>query len=158
MNTEREALPAAQAIGLAVYGGMPFQAGPCRGHNHVLNGIEYHSGSEVAVCLQPCVLILGHLWDMQGNTYDGAKTQAFYCEAGQVVQTYETTLHYTPCAVGDTFFTACFLPRGTGDALPDGPTGILKKRNKWFVAHPENTAKVAAGDYPGLLGAMREIK
>lgn len=153
-----EALPAAQAIGLAVYGGMPFQAGPCRGHNHVLNGIEYHSGSEVDVCLQPCVLILGHLWDMQGNTYDGAKTQAFYCEAGQVVQTYETTLHYTPCAVGDTFFTACFLPRGTGDALPNGPKGILKKRNKWFVAHPENTAKVAAGDYPGLLGAMREIK
>jgi len=43
MNTEREALPAAQAIGLAVYGGMPFQAGPCRGHNHVLNGIKYHS-------------------------------------------------------------------------------------------------------------------
>ena len=86
------------------------------------------------------------------------KAQAFYCEAGQVVQTYETTLHYTPCAVGDTFFTACFLPRGTGDALPDGPKGILKKRNKWFVAHPENTAKVAAGDYPGLLGAMREIK
>ena len=39
MNTEREALPAAQAIGLAVYGGMPFQAGPCRG----LNGIKYHS-------------------------------------------------------------------------------------------------------------------
>ena len=32
------------------------------------------------------------------------------------------------------------LPRGTGDALPDGPKGILKKRNKWFVAHPENTA------------------
>lgn len=90
MNTELEALPAAQAIGLAVYGGMPFQAGPCRGHNHVLNGIEYYSG--------------------------------------------------------------------TGDALPDGPKGILKKRNKWFVVHPENTAKVAAGDYPGLLGAMREIK
>ena len=43
MNTEREALPAAQAIGLAVYGGMPFQAGPCRGHNHVLNVIKYHS-------------------------------------------------------------------------------------------------------------------
>ena len=40
----------------------------------------------------------------------------------------------------------------------NGPKGILEKRNKWFVAHPENTAKVAAGDYPGLLGAMREIK
>lgn len=33
------------------------------------------------------------------------------------------------------------LPRGTGDALPDGPKGILKKRNKWFVAHPENRPK-----------------
>lgn len=44
------------------------------------------------------------------------------------------------------------LPRGTGDALPDGPKGILKKRNKWFVAHPENTAKVAAGDYPRPAG------
>ncbi len=90
MNTEREALPAAQAIGLAVYGGMPFQAGPCRGHNHVA---ERHQ-----------------------------------------------------------------VPQRTGDALPDGPKGILKKRSRWFVAHPENTAKVAAGDYPGLLGAMREIK
>ena len=50
------------------------------------------------------------------------------------------------------------VPQRTGDALRDGPKGILKKRNKWFVAHPENTAKVAAGDYPGLLGAMREIK
>lgn len=50
------------------------------------------------------------------------------------------------------------VPQRTGDALPDGPKGILKKRSRWFVAHPENTAKVAAGDYPGLLGAMREIK
>jgi hypothetical protein len=83
MNTEREALPAAQAIGLAVYGGLPRP--------------------------QSCA------------------------ERHQV-------------------------PQRTGDALPDGPKGILKKRSRWFVAHPENTAKVAAGDYPGLLGAMREIK
>ena len=157
-DPELEKLDAAKQIGLAVYGGMPFQAGPCRGHNKVLNGIEYHSGSEVAVCLQPCVLFLGHLWDMQGNTYDGSKAQAFYCAAGQIVQTYETTLHYTPCAVGDTFFTACFLPRGTGESFPDGAKGILKKRNKWFVAHPDNTEKVKAGDYPGLLGEMRSIR
>lgn len=157
-DPDLEALPAAQKIGQLVYGGMPFQAGPCRGHNRVLNGIEYHSGSEVAVCIQPCVLFLGHIWEMDGNTYDGAKARAFYCEAGQIVQTWETTLHYTPCAVEDTFFTACFLPRGTGDTLPAVPVGILKKRNKWFIAHPDNTAKVTAGDYPGLLGEMRKIR
>ena len=153
-----EALPAAQAIGLAVYGGMPFQAGPCRGHNHVLNGIEYHSGSEVAVCIRPCALFLGHIWDMEGNTYDGTHARAFYCEAGQAVQTYETTLHYTPCAGEDAFFTVCLLPRGTGDILPGGPEGILKKRNKWFLVHPENLEKVRAGNVPGLLGLMRSLR
>ena len=50
------------------------------------------------------------------------------------------------------------LPRGTGDALPDGPKGILKKRNKWGGPPPDNPPNGAAGDYPGLLGAMREIK
>ena len=85
MNTELEALPAAQAIGLAVYGGRPLPRPQSCAERHR-------------------------------------------------------------------------VPQRNGDALRDGPKGILKKRNKWFVAHPENTAKVAAGDYPGLLGAMREIK
>lgn len=157
-NAQVEALPAIQQIGRQVYGGMPFQAGPCCGHNKVLNGIEYHSGSEVAVCIRPCALFLGHIWDMEGNTYDGTHARAFYCEAGQAVQTYETTLHYTPCAGEDAFFTVCLLPRGTGDILPGGPEGILKKRNKWFLAHPENLEKVRAGNVPSLLGLMRSLR
>lgn len=157
-NAQVEALPAVQQIGRQVYGGMPFQAGLCCGHNKVLNGIEYHSGSEVAVCIRPCVLFLGHIWDMEGNTYDGTHARAFYCEAGQAVQTYETTLHYTLCAGEDAFFTVCLLPRGTGDVLPGGPEGILKKWNKWFLAHPENLEKVRAGNVPGLLGPMRSLR
>lgn len=156
-DPQAEALAAVQAVGRAVYGGLPFQAGTCRGDNRVLNGIEYHSGSEVAICVRPCVLFLGRLRDMRDGTYDGALAQAFYFPAGTVVQTYETTLHYTPCAADGQFFTVCLLPRGTGEALPGGPQGILKKRNKWFIAHPDNTAKVQAGDRPGLLGEMRRI-
>ena len=152
-----ESLPVIQKIGHAVYGGQPFQAGPCRGDNRVLNGIEYHSGSEITICVRPCVMFLGKLMDMQGMSYDGALAQAFYFPAGTVVQTYETTLHYTPCATEDHFFTVCLLPRGTGEPLPDGPEGILKRRNKWFLAHPENVEKVQAGDYPGLVGRMCRI-
>lgn len=152
-----EGLAAVQAVGRAVYGGLPFQAGPCRGDNRELNGIEYHNGSEAAICVRPCVLFLGRLRDMQGDTYDGARAQAFYFPAGTVVQTYETTLHYTPCASDGYFFTVCLLPRGTGSPLPGGPQGTLKKCNKWFIAHPDNTAKVRAGDVPGLLGEMRRI-
>lgn len=151
-----ENLSSVQAIGYAVYGGQPFQAGPCCGRNNVLNGIEYHKGSEVAVCVKSCVMFLGRLQDMQDNTYDAAKTEAFYFPAGSIVQTYETTLHYTPCVVDGYFFTICFLPKGTGNPLLEGPKGILKRQNKWFVAHPDNTAKVQAGDFPGLLGKMRE--
>ena len=29
---------------------------------------------------------------------------------------------------------------------------ILKKKNKWFIAHQDNLEKIASGDYPGLLG------
>ena len=152
-----ESLPVIQELAQAVYGGQPFQAGPCRGDNRVLNGIEYHSGSEVSVCVRPCVMFLGKLMDMQGITYDSALAQAFYFPAGTVVQTYETTLHYTPCATEGYFFTVCLLPRGTGEPLPNGPQDILKKRNKWFIAHSENVEKVQAGDYPGLTGRMRRI-
>ncbi len=152
-----EQILAVQSIGSAVYGGQPFQAGPCCGRNRVLNGIEYHNGSETAICLTSCVMFLGRLQDMREHTYDGTKAEAFYFPAGSVVQTYETTLHYTPCAVDTYFFTVCFLPKGTGAALPDGPRGILKRQNKWFIAHPDNTAKVQAGDFPGLTGKMREL-
>lgn len=116
-----EALPAAQAIGLAVYGGMPFQAGPCRGHNHVLNGIEYHSGSEVAVCLQPCVLILGHLWDMQGNTYDGAKTQAFTVRQGRWCRPTRLPCTTPPAPWAIPFSRPASCPAAPATRCPTGP-------------------------------------
>lgn len=51
------------------------------------------------------------------------------------------------------------LPRGTGDALPDGAQGHPAKRATSGSWHTRRTRpKSPPGDYPGLLGAMREIK
>lgn len=152
-----ENIPVIQQLIDDIYGGSPVQAGPCCGRNQVLNGIEHHIGSEVTIAIQPCVLFLGKLQDMVDNTYDGSLTEAFYLEQGQIVQLYETTLHYTPCRVQDYFFTVCMLPRGTGKPLPGGRRGILKSQNKWFIAHPDNVLKVKSGDFPGLLGKMNQL-
>ena len=73
-----------------------------------------------------------------------------------VVELYATTLHYTPITVIDSFKTICLLLKGTGDACQR--RGILKKKNKWFIAHKDNVEKVQAGDYPGLKGKMIQIK
>jgi hypothetical protein len=156
-DPDLESIPVTQKIISDIYGGSLAQAGPCCGHNQVLNGIEYHIGSEVTIAIKPCVLFLGKLHDMVHDTYEGNLSEAFYIESGQIVQTYETTLHYTPCKVEDYFFTVCILPRGTGTPLPGGRRGILKSQNKWFIAHPDNTPKVTTGDFPGLLGEMRKI-
>ncbi|MEG0277182.1 MAG: DUF4867 family protein, partial [Coprobacillus sp.] len=102
---------------------------------------------------------VGHIWDMKNNTYDSSLCECFYVPKGTIVECYSTTLHYTPCCVSqDGFITVCLLSRGTGDLLEDGPIGILKKKNKWFIAHSENKEKIKSGDYPGLLGKIIKIE
>ena len=93
---------------------------------------------------------------MVGNDYDIEKCELFYIPKGTVVELYATTLHYTPITVKNSFKTICLLLRGTGDSCQR--RGILKKKNKWFIAHKDNVEKVQAGDYPGLKGKMIHIK
>lgn len=154
---ELEDLASIQNLSHKVYGGMDVMAGVVAGHNQVLNGIEYHQGSETIIAVSDYILVVGHLWDMKDNTYDSSLCECFYVPQGTIVECYGTTLHYTPIAVHkEGFVTVCLLLRGTGDDLVRD--GILKKKNKWFIAHKENVEKVAAGDYPGLLGKMIQIK
>lgn len=154
-----ENLPVVQKISMDIYGGLRTQAGPCMGDNKVLNGIEYHQGSEVTIAVTDCILILGKREDMIGNTYNSAKAEAFYIAKGQTVELFDTTLHYTPCAVKDFFVTMVILLKGTNEPLENinGCNGILMKTNKWFIAHSSNQAKIEAGSYPGLLGDLIKI-
>lgn len=153
-----EAFKIIKDISQKIYGYMEIEAGTVCGYNDQLNGIEYHQGSETIIAVTDFVLIVGHRWDMKGNTYDLSLCEAFYVPSGTIVECYSTTLHYTPCRVNDDAFkTICILPRGTGDQLRDGPQGILKRKNKWFICHPDNLEKVKSGDYPGCLGEIIKI-
>lgn len=78
-----EALGAAALIEDQVYGQLPIQAGSCAGQNSVLNGFEYHQGSETIIALTDCVLILGKRQDMKGLTYDASLVEYFFLEASR---------------------------------------------------------------------------
>lgn len=154
--SQLEQLESIQKLSQKVYGGLEVIAGSVVGDNHVFNGIEYHQCSEVIVAVTDFILVVGHLWDMEDNTYDSSKCELFYVPKGTVVECYSTTLHYTPICVRDEGFkTICLLLKGTGDAVERD--GILKKKNKWFVAHVDNLEKIQTGDYPGLTGKMIKI-
>lgn len=155
---ELEELPSILNLSHKVYGYMEVMAGIVVGHNQELNGIEYHQGSETIIAVSDYILVVGHLWDMQDSTYDSSLCECFYVPQGVIVECYGTTLHYTPIEVSqDGFCTICLLLKGTGDTL-EKRQGILKKKNKWFIAHNDNIEKIKSGDYPGLKGNIIRIK
>lgn len=141
-----------------IYGYLPTITGIVSGKNDVLNGIEYHQCSETIVAVTDYVLVVGLRKDMVNNQYDSKNCELFYVPKGITVECYSTSLHYTPIAVKKSGFkTICILLKGTGDVLENGPVGILKRKNKWFVTHPDNLEKVKAGDLIGLMGDMIKI-
>lgn len=147
-----------QALSEQIYGYLPVMAGVVCGRNDVLNGIEYHQCSETIIAVTDYVLVVGSRSDMKNNRYDSSLCELFYVPKGMTVECYASTLHYTPIAVKKSGFkTICLLLKGTGDPLVNGPKGMLKRKNKWFITHPENFEKVKAGDMVGLSGEMIKI-
>lgn len=151
-----EDITAIQDLSQTVYGGLDVQAGTCIGHNKELNGVEYHQGSETIIAIKDCILILGKRQDMVGDTYDGSLTECFYMKKGEVVEIYDTSLHYTPCKTEDYFFTIVLLLKGTNGPI-EKQQGILMKKNKWFITHSSMKTKVDEGNYPGLSGKIKYI-
>ena len=126
-----------------IYGYLDVMAGIVTGKNEVLNGLEYHQCSETIVAVTDYILAIGKRQDMIENDYDIENCEVFYVPKGTVVELYATTLHYTPITVKDSFKTICLLLRGTGDSCQR--RGILKKKNKWFIAHKDNIEKETGG-------------
>lgn len=156
---ELENDPFIKQLCFKVYGGLEVMAGVVVGNNNVLNGIEYHQCSEVIIAITDYVLVVGDRRDMHANDYDTTLCELFYVSKGMVIECYPSTLHYTPIAVDrNGFKTICLLLKGTGDTLINGPSGILKKKNKWFIAHPTNIDKIQAGDSVGLHGDLIKIE
>ncbi|MFI3207975.1 MAG: DUF4867 family protein [Eubacteriales bacterium] len=152
------------AIQKSIYGGMDIQIGYCNGRNSTYNGFEYHKGSELNIAVTDLVMILGHSWDIEGNTYKNEDAEVFYVKKGTVFEMYQTTLHLSPCKVRDEGFKAVVvLPRGTNTPLEDKAVNtqedqILLLKNKWIIAHKDREPLVKAGAHVGIIGENTEIK
>ena len=154
----------AEAVGTALFGGMPFQLGYCNGHNTKLNCLEYHRDSEFNLGTEDFILLLAKMEEIgEDGVLDTAKVRAFRVPAGVMVEVYATTLHYAPChndpAKG--FRVLVGLPAGTNTDYrpapgPNAADNTLWARNKWLLAHPESS-EAAAGAFAGLRGENIDI-
>jgi hypothetical protein len=151
-----------------VYGGMDTQIGWCYGHNSSLNGVEYHRGTEINVCVTDCVFLMGHVQDVEFGEeirYDTADVRAFYAPRGSVIEFSPWNLHMAPIHVheGEQFCALVYLPRGTNEKLPFavpqvGENRLLRAVNKWMMGHPSLERMIQFGVYPGLVGENPTVK
>jgi len=168
-DPELEKLPLIDRIQKEFYGNMPIQVGYCNGRNSTYNGFEYHKGSEINIMTEPCMLALGHSYDIDDKCcYDNKNAQVFFLEAGDVIEMYQTTLHLSPLRVQEEGFKAVvILPRGTNTPLEnkeeikknakDPETKLLLQTNKWVIAHPERKPLIDQGAFPGIIGSNKEL-
>ena len=157
------AAPEAQAIGEALYGGMPFQLGWCNGHNTKLNCLEFHRDSEFNLGTEDFILLLGLQGDIADGRLDTATVKAFRCPAGVLIEVYATSLHYAPCHTDPAkgFRVMVGLPENTNtDYRPEGGANVMDRmlwaRNKWLLAHAES-AEAAQGAVVALDGVNIDI-
>jgi len=150
-----------------VFGNLPVQLGYCSGRNSTLNGLEYHKASEVIVAADDLVLLLALRGQLrpgaEGPGLDSSETVGLFLERGEAVELYSGTMHLAPCRAREGGFRAAIvLPRGTNDALSEGerPEGdpLLRKLNKWIIAHPERKPLIDQGVLPLLRGANRLVR
>lgn len=147
-----------------LYGGMEIQAGYCNGQNSTYNGFEYHKGSEVNIAVTDFMIVLGHTWLIQDNTYQIEDAEVFFVEKGTAFEMYQTTLHLSPCKISaEGFRDIVILPRGTNTPLiqekrkAGGEGRLLLQKNKWVIAHRDREPLIRQGAYPGLKGENKEL-
>ena len=157
---ELEKLPSGEPLRQILFGGLDTQFGICHGYNDTMNGLEYHKCSEINIAVTPVVLILGLIFDMDGNDYDSSKAEAFYLEEGDTIEMFATTLHYCPCQVSDNGFSSVvLLPKNTNTPLNEKSNDkLLIMKNKWLICHEESKSDVENGVYPGIHGLNYVIK
>ncbi len=156
---EFEELSIAGEIQTGIFGTLPAEVGYCHGHNNRLNALEWHASSELNIAVTDLVLILGTRQDIKNGRVDASALRAFLLHRGEAVEVYATTLHFCPCEVEETGFGCVVgLPEGTNTPL-EAPTddALLWRKNKWLLAHEENTDLLSRGAAPGITGTNYKI-
>ena len=156
---EFERLAIYEKISEEIFGTLDTQIGYCFGYCNGLDATEWHHSSELNIAITDLVLILGKRSDMKDGRLTSSQMKAFFVPAGTVLEAYATTLHYCPCQVSnDGFGCIVGLPRGTNTPL-DKPVNdkLLFRKNKWIVAHDENTELQKKGVLAGIGGINYKI-
>ena len=153
----------AEAIGEALYGGMPFQLGYCNGHNTKLNCLEYHRDSEFDLGVHDFIAILGLQREIENGFFDTSKAKAFRVPAGVMIEVFATTLHYSPCHTNadEGFQVLIALPWLTNTDRPEieirnWEDSMMTARNKWLLPHTESS-EAKGGAKVGLVGENIDI-
>ena len=151
---ELDEIPEAKALRETYCGGLDEQVGLCWGHSNQMNALEWHTCNEFNVAVRELVLLLAKRSDLdENNRLDAGKVKAFYLAEGEMVEVYADSLHFCPCEVTkDGFSCVVGLQRGTNLPLEDRKQGLLWAKNKWLLAHEDNTSLVQQGGFPGIYG------
>ena len=157
---EFEGLAIYKKVKEEIFGTLDTQLGYCFGYSDTLNATEWHHSSELNIAVTDLVLILGKRSDMKNGRLSSSDMKAFFVPAGTVLEAYATTLHFCPCQVSDGGFGCVVgLPSGTKTPLDDQVEDkLLFRKNKWIVAHDENTELQKKGVAAGIGGINYKIK
>ena len=159
-HDEFEKLPIMQTIQNEYFGGMPTQLGYCYGHSNMLNALEWHKCSEVNIAVTDLILLLGDVRDIEeGNKYNSDKVKAFKVLKGEAIEVYATTLHFCPIETAKSGFGCVVgLLKGTNTDLDFVPEDkLIFRKNKWIMAHNENTTLLNRGVVGGIYGINHKI-
>ncbi len=157
---EFERLPVMKVIQEECFGGMPTQLGYCWGYNGTMNALEWHKCSEVNIAVTDLILLLGDVRDIEdGNRYNSEKVKAFKVLKGEAIEIYATTLHFCPIETTENGFGCVVgLLKGTNTDLDFAPNDkIIFRKNKWIMAHNENTVLLDKGVAGGIYGINHKI-
>lgn len=148
-------------------GSTELQVGAVYGRNTKLNALEYHKCAEVIVAELPLIFMTGLVCEIEWpkGTYDLSKVRAFYVPGGTAFEVHPWCLHYVPIHVygEDGFKCLVILPKGTNmsidyEPVREGEGKLLLSRNKWLLAHPDDSSFAGTAVHFGLMGRNIELK
>lgn len=142
-----------------IFGETDIQIGCCCGHSDSLNALEWHKSSEINVAVTDMILLLGIISDIEGTRYSSEHVRAFLVKKGTSIEVYATTLHFCPCETEKSgFMSIVVLPKGTNLPLDRTPEDkLLFRKNKWLIAHEDNTELIEKGVIPGIYGTNWKV-
>jgi len=155
-----EALCESKNLKERFFGQLPAQVGYCWGYNTKLDCTEWHTSSEINIASTDVILLLAKRCQIENGKIDSSKFVGVFVPKGTVIETYATTLHFTPCEANkDGFGWVVVLPEGTNtplDAKTENP--LLWAKNKWLIAHVDNKTVLDKGAVGGILGENFDVK